>query len=173
MPIDRVDRDAIFDTIHYRIIDVLESWMINEKGNLDGFIAHPEGHIDYSPYLILDFDSLRYRSGMLAQIAGGLNIISRYKKGDETVTRTMHDYAVDHIPNVIWKRLHDWTGKRSGDMQDFLTEKANSPPVPIDDYRSAASFNVEAYIQEMQMYVTATNALVTTMQFAIEEGLST
>jgi hypothetical protein len=169
MSIDRDYRDEQFMLVSYRLIDTLQSWMINEKRNLEGFIENPQGHVDYSPYLIIDFTSLAQRAGLLGQIAAGLGVISYYKKGVDGVTKSMHDNALDHIPNVIWKRLRDWAAKRARDMEQFLVEQASAPPLPIEDYRSAATFNPELYGTEMMMYRDGVGALDIVMQYATED----
>jgi hypothetical protein len=48
-------------------------------------------------------------------------------------------------------------------------EQASAPPLPIEDYRSAAVFNPELYGVEMLMYKDGADALDVVMQFANED----
>jgi hypothetical protein len=165
--VDRETRDSAFDLVSHRMIDVLHDWMINERRNLDGFIAHPEGHAEYNPYLIFDTVALQSRSTMLGQIANGLVIISGHKQGDTNYTRAMHDYALDHIPIIILERLSDWMRKRANDMQKYLDSiQSNGVPVPIPDYGSLISFDSAKYGMELNMYKTSSDAILIVIEFA-------
>jgi hypothetical protein len=169
--VTREERDSAVDEISYRMIDVLYSWMINERANLDGFIADPENHVDFNPYLVIDFDALSQRSVGLGNVADALLLVSQYKKGDESVTRTMHDIAIESVPVIIWKRLYDWMDKRANDMQKFLQDAQSNPPVPLDDYKQFVSFDTGKYLAELQMYISSRDGLAIVIQYAEEEGL--
>ncbi len=164
--IEREERDAAADKIAVEMIDVLLSWMENEKRNLDGFIANPEEHVDYSPYLIIDTVQFQGRSDMLGAIAEGLKVVSRYKNGDSEVTRSMHDNAVDNIPSVIWERLYNWMVSRVEGMEAFLRKAIKGDtPVPVDDYQGLAGFDTEKYSAELQMYKDSVEGLGIVIQF--------
>jgi hypothetical protein len=161
----RSERDAAIDQVHYRLIDTLYDWIVREKRNLDGFIDHPEGHADYNKYLIVDFDALKNRSSQLDLIAQALYTISSYKKGNTNYTRAMHDYSLDNVPAVIWQRLYDWVNKRAEEMEQFLENAQNNPPVPINDYRGLVTFDADKYKAELAMYQSGRDGLAVVIAF--------
>ncbi|WP_124118417.1 hypothetical protein [Paenibacillus xylanexedens] len=158
--IEREERDEAAGKISVEMIDVLLSWMQNEKRNLDGFIANPVGHVDYNPYLIIDTAQLKGRSEMLGNIAHGLELISRFKNGDTDVTKSLHDNAIDTIPVVIWERLYNWMQNRVTSMETFLRKASEGDtPVPTSDYQGLAGFDTEKYLAELQMYKDSVEGL--------------
>lgn len=164
--ITREERDLAADMINHRLIDTLQSWMDNEKSNLSGFINNPQGHVDFNEYLEFNIPSLRQRVGMLGAVSSYLSIISKFKNGEEGVTRSMHDNAVDSIPNIIWSRLYEWTRKRATDMYTAFEKAKNTPPVPLTDYRSAATLNEEKYLAEIEIFRVGAESLKVVIDFA-------
>lgn len=165
--LDKATRDAAMDRVSYEMTEVLESWMQNEKRNLDGFIASPEEHVDYNPFLIFDIAGLQSRSAMLGSLSKGLSIITGFKKGEPGITRSLHDNAVDHIPSVIWIRLYDWMVGRAESMEVFLRKATSSgSPVPLSDYQGLAGFDAVKYLDELNMYKTSIEGLAIVIEYA-------
>jgi hypothetical protein len=166
----RTERDAAADLISYRLIDTLHDWMTREKRNLDGFIAHPESHVDYNQYLTFNFDELIIRSAQLGQVGQMLYSISAYKQGDENFTRGMHDFAFDNIPNIIWNRLLSWSEKRESDMREFLEKAKTDPPTPIPEYKELVVFDAKKYEEELNMYKIGNEGLRVVIEYLTQEN---
>jgi hypothetical protein len=155
--------------VHYRITEVLYDWTLKEGNNLEGFINNPSGHVDYNPYVVVDFSALTKRLEILRITANDLDIITRYKKGSPDVTKTMHDLAIERIPLQLTKRLEDWLLKRKTDMYDVVQSSGNTIQAPIDDYSSLFSFNYDKFMVEYNMYVEAYEGIVIINQYKLEQ----
>jgi hypothetical protein len=165
------DREAAIGLIDYRLIDVLRSWMIHEKRNLDGYINEPQGHVDYNPYLVIDFNALQTRSNELEQIQQMLGNISAYKQGNPNITQAMSDFGFDNIPSIIWQRLYDWAAKRLEIRTKILEDAKQNPPVPLSDYSAYATFDADKYSNDLQLYTSGVAGLQIVIEYLQQQGL--
>jgi hypothetical protein len=163
------DRDIAVERIDYRIIDVLHSWLSKEKDNLDSFIANPETHVNYNPYLIPDFNALKKRSYILGIVVHSLVIISGHKK-DGTYTRTQHDEAIEIVPVVLLKRLYDWMDKRLHDMNTMYSEYDGT--MPNKEYVGLVSFDSIKFLEELSMYQDSFSGLGILIKYKQEQILA-
>lgn len=170
MTIDRATRDAAASQIDYTLIDVLNEWLTNEKRNLDDFIANPQGHIEYNPYLILDTNGLTTRSSNLATYSQYLYNASQYRQGNPNITQAMNDLAFDNIPSMLWQRLYAWVAKHEKEMQQIMNN-ANSPHVPINDYSAYATFDTTKFQNELTIYENGANNLPVIIEYLQQNGL--
>jgi hypothetical protein len=162
--ISKTDRDSAIDQVHHGFIEMLKDWMNNEKNNLDGFIANPAEHVNWTPYMVPDYNALQIRSAQLGQVALGLNVIALHKQGLGP-TRTQHDMALDQLPSVILKRLLDWMVVRYKEML-LATTKQNM--APIKEYEGLFSFDLTKYQAELERYKLSIEGLTTVYSYALE-----
>lgn len=153
------------DRVHEDLIDVLAKWMRNEKGNLDSFLTNPTEHVLYNPFVIPDTVALMQRSALLEQAVQALTVISDYKKG--LATRGQRDYALDQIPYVLFVRLLDWMQAR---YDDFIrTTTSSNVGAPISEYSGLITFDIEAYLAQMQKYAEAIEGAKVIIQYKKEQ----
>lgn len=145
------------DRIHHRITSVLYDWAKREGNNLEGFINTPSEHVEYNPYVILDFTALTKRLSMLRYVEEQLNIVTKYKLSDPDVTRSMYEYAIETVPEILFKRLLDWMEKRKKDMEGVMLGEAGSM-APLKDYEGMFTFNSTKFMAEYAMYKEAVEA---------------
>jgi hypothetical protein len=144
------------DLIDYRITEVLYSWTKNEGNNLEGFINNPSEHVNYSPYMIMDFSKLTQRLNMLRGIESSLVVITEYKKNNPDYIRSMYEEALDNVNVQLMQRLLDWLIKRYGDMTEMIkSNKAVDSMSPIHDYIGMFTFNQPKFLSEYTMYAKA------------------
>jgi hypothetical protein len=154
------------DSVDADMLDSLNKWMVNEKGNLDSFIANPQGHIMYSPYLKPNFEILTMRSQQLAQVSAGLQLMMSYKLG-LGATRGQHDYALDLIPSIIWERLLKWLIERRTSMQNMASSQGAG--LPLAEYAEFTTFDVDAFNAELTRYANGIAGLGVVVQFKKEQ----
>lgn len=155
------------DKINNELIDVLIKWMINEKGNLDSFLANPVEHVLYNPFVIPDTVALQQRSELLTQVIANLSIISDYAKG--TTTKSQRDFAIEQIPHVILTRLLNWM---EGRYDSFVkTTGKENVGAPISEYGDLVKFNIEAYLLQMKIYSDAIDGVKTIVQYKKEQEI--
>lgn len=169
MSVDTETRNAAADQIHHTLIDMLHGWVQNEKANLDGYIENPTLHAEYNPYLIINSEALLQRSGYLSVFAEYLYNASQYKQGNPDVTQSMRDMAFDDVPSIVWARLYDYVLKVEKQMQEVI-DNASNPNVPISDYAGFATFNVERFMSELNIYRDGVTNLPVVIQFLQERG---
>jgi len=162
---NRSERDMAIDKVAPEFIEKLVEWIANEKMNLDDFIANPQGHVMYNPYIDVDFDMLAMRSEMLNQVIGGLRVIIAFKNGNPDVTRAMHDLALDSMPYQVFDRLVEWIDR----MHRSMTGNVD---LPLKDYGELISFNRERYEEDMRKHVDALEGLRIVQEFGRETQMS-
>lgn len=155
------------DMIHSDLIDVLAKWMKNEKGNLDSFLESPTDHILYNPFVIPDTVALAQRSALLGQAVDGLNVMSAYKKG--IATQTQRDYVLDRIPYQLFARLLGWMENRYADY--VKTTGSANVGAPISEYGDLITFNMEAYLVQMNMYKDAIDGVKIIIEYKTQGSL--
>lgn len=144
------------DYIHYKITEMLGSWVRNEGNNLEGFINNPTEHVNYNPYMIMDFEKLTGRLNMLRQIENDLIIITEYKKENTDYVRSMYETALDEVNVQLMQRLLDWLVKRHGDMKQLIqSNKSIDAMSPIHDYVGMYTFDQSKFLSEYTMYEKA------------------
>jgi hypothetical protein len=142
---------------------------VNEGNNLQGFIDNPSEHVNYNPYLIMDFTKLTGRLSMLRDIENGLKIITEYKKGSENYTRSMYESALDGIPVQLIERLYHWLQKRYADMSALISSASKvDESLPLNDYVGMYTFNQVAFMQEFGMYKQAIQGCEVLVQYKLE-----
>lgn len=159
-----------FEKVSYRITDVLHDWVDKEGGNLQGFMDNPSGHVDYNPYMIVDFTALQYRLDLLRKTTEDLYLITEFKKGNPDITRSMHDTALDRIPVQLTMRLEQWLEKRKNDMEQIIQSSGNSVKPAIEDYSSLYSFNQSKFIAEYTMYANAYEGVAVVTQYKLQQS---
>lgn len=158
--------------INYRITETLHSWIKNESSNIHDFINNPYEHVNYNPYILIDFSKLTDRLNMLEVIANDLMIITEYKKGnpDYSVT-SMYESALDEIDVQVFIRLQDWLVKRYNDMKTMINSGGNLHDLtPLSEYVGLVTFDQTKFTQEYTMYAYAIEGTNTVIQYKLENG---
>ncbi|MDP5273691.1 hypothetical protein [Chengkuizengella axinellae] len=156
--------DAI-DKISYLFIDTLKVWIDKEKKNLDSFLKSPEDHIDYNPYMIVDYESLSESSELMKEMSESLNIIAEYKKGNPNYIRTQHDVAFENIPYGILERLKEWIEKKIQDMEGFYDQPSS---FTMKEYNSFISLDENILGADLASYKDVYEGLDLVIQYKKE-----
>lgn len=163
-----VDRTTYLNAIplvDYTLIDILNTWIMNEKINLDHFIANPQGHVNYNPYMIINYTALNQRSAGLGQVSALLYEISQYKQGNPNYVGSQCDYAFDNIPAVIFQRLLDWLAGKANEMNAFIAQNQSSELAPINEYNGLFTFDINSYMNELTTFQNGVNGLTTIIEY--------
>lgn len=171
--IDRITYVNAANAVDWTMINTLGGWLNNEKNNLDGYIANPQSHVDYDPYIIPDFTKLQQRSTMLGDAAGYANTIVQFKQGSPNVTEAMYELAVDNMPIVLFQRLQDWMMYRYALMQRDFAVMTASPTVPIKDYEGLVTFDAASYQTQIDLFNTCITNLAIVIEYKAENNLQT
>jgi hypothetical protein len=170
MAVSRTEMLEHMDLVAPDITFVLYGWVKNEGNNLQGFIDNPSGHVNYNPYVIMDFTKLQQRLAMLRTVEECLNVITEYKRGNLDYTRSMYESAVDGTHVQLVERLLDWLKKRYQDMTQFIASSGNAQgTAQIDDYAGMFTFNAQKFMAEYTMYKKAIVGCEVVVQYKNEQ----
>jgi hypothetical protein len=163
--ISKTEMLEALNLVDYRITEVLHSWTKHEGNNLEGFINNPSGHVNYNPYIILDFSKLQTRLDMLRYVEKCLLTVTEYKKGNPDYTKSMYENAIDGVHVQLIDRLLDWLKTRFADM----TAMSGNAQAPLDDYKGMYTFNFEKFKEEYDMYANAIEGIAIVAQYKKEQ----
>lgn len=168
----RTDYLAGAQQIDYRIYGVLQEWITNEANNLEGFIDNPSEHVNYSPYIVLDFTALNNRLTLLRGVADYMNTITQYKAGNPNFSESMFENALDSIPSIIFQRLLDWLNIRTVEMQHIINSNGDPNNIsPLQDYVGMFTFDTNKFDYEYTMYMNALSGTQLIVSYKIEQGV--
>lgn len=164
MTVTRTERDLAIDRVAPEFLAKLSEWVSNERDNLQDFVRNPQEHVMFSPFMIVDFDALRDRIGILGAVADNIDGVVAFKMGDPNTTRGTHDQCLDAIPHVAYDRLVEWLARNLQNMTENMD-------MPLSDYNSMVSFNVDMFMQEIAKYKDALEAVPIVREYALGQLL--
>lgn len=168
---DRTTYLAGADQMDANLISVLEGWIINETANLTDFIANPAEHVNYNPYIILDYTALNNRLSMLQQVSGALDVIVQYKKGNPNYDVSMYQTALDGIPSIIFGRLLEWMNLIYAQMTQIVQSNGDPNNIsPLADYVGMFTFDTNKFMTDYDMYANTIAGCQAVVEYKTEQG---